>query len=48
MREADLERHLVNEAQNDLTTRTPAGLAMDKFPLEDILQALKAAGIIPE
>lgn len=48
LREADLERHLVNESKDNLTARAPGGLTLENFPLEDILQALKTAGIIPE
>jgi len=46
LREADLERHLGHESQTD----SPAqhNPALEGFPLEDLLQALKSAEIIPD
>lgn len=46
VREIDLERHLDTEAQPEITTSEQSDVSRAEFPLESVLDALRAAGLI--
>jgi len=46
VREIDLERHLDTEAQPEKTASGQSGISRAEFPLESVLEALRAAGLI--
>jgi carboxyl-terminal processing protease len=48
LREADLDRHLGNEPQPGKTGPEHSRINLEGFPLEEMLQALKNAGRIPD
>jgi carboxyl-terminal processing protease len=47
LREADLDRHLENESQPDAVGLAQSKIVLEDFPLEELLQALRNAEIIP-
>ena len=47
-RESDLERHLGYEPETETPEAAKIDIALEDFPLEEMLQALRTAGIIPE
>jgi carboxyl-terminal processing protease len=47
LREVDLERHLGHESQAETDSPAQHNPALEDFPLEELLQALKSAKIIP-
>jgi carboxyl-terminal processing protease len=46
-REVDLDRHLGHESQEPANAPAPENAALENFPLEELLQALQNAEIIP-
>ncbi len=48
LREADLERHLGHESQRTEDSPPQNRVTLEDFPLEELLQALKNAGLIPD
>jgi len=48
LREADLERHLGHESQGTENSPPRNRGTLEDFPLEELLQALRNAGLIPD
>ncbi len=48
LRESDLERHLGYEAETETPEAARIDIVLEDFPLEEMLQALRTAGIIPD